>query len=271
MLSVAALQLELRPTLREQLAAAEKLMARAAEAGARLVLLPERFAQWLPECETAATSALVIEWLAEQARRHALFLAGGSVLEYTDSAGLPFNTCMLFGPDGREIARYRKIHLFDALVGDLSYGESSAIAAGNEPVCVQAASVPVGLSICYDLRFPELYRTLLERGARIMLLPAGFTRETGQAHWEVLLRARAIDQQCFVLAAGMTGRTAPRLDFFGHSMIVDPWGRVLATLDQGEGVAMCSLDLDCVDDVRRRLPTRRHRQPGVADQTTELA
>jgi predicted amidohydrolase len=261
---VAAIQLQVERDQPTSLARAAQRIGQAAEAGARLVVLPERFAQWGPDTIAAQSAEAVpgtlAQWLSGQSREHGVFLVGGSILERDDGATRPFNTSLLYAPDGSLLDRYRKIHLFDAVVEGVTHGESDTISAGIQPVVVDTAIGAIGLSICYDIRFPELYRALVDLGARILTVPAGFTRVTGQAHWEILVRARAIESQCFVIAAGMAGMTSPSRDFFGHSMIVDPWGVVLAEQGDGPGVVIAELDLDNIDRVRDRLPALRNRR-----------
>ena len=260
----AVIQLQLEATSRLQLDKAEQLIAQAAGAGATLVLLPERFAQWtqdsLGETLAPASPCYVPAWLSSQAREHGIYLIGGSVLELEVGAALPYNISLVYAPDGTLRAKYRKIHLFDAMVEGVAHGESSTILPGGDIVCCDTPAGTIGLSICYDIRFPELYRALADRDARVLSVPAGFTRATGRAHWEILLRARAIENQCFVVAAGMVGYTSPAHDFYGHSMIVDPWGTIIAEVSDGEGVAIADLDLKLLDDVRARLPSLANRR-----------
>jgi deaminated glutathione amidase len=263
-LRAAAIQLLVENDQSLCLAKTSKLLGEAAAAGARLVVLPERFAQWAAD-HTIAGSAEVLpgtlsNWLAGQARAHGVYLVGGSILERDQHYALPFNTSLLFAPDGSLLNRYRKIHLFDAVVNGVTHGESNTISAGSEPVMVDTPIGGIGLSICYDVRFPELFRALVDRGARILTIPAGFTRVTGMAHWEILVRARAIENQSFTIAAAMAGRTSPSRDFFGHSMIVDPWGAVLAQQSDGDGIVIADLDMDLIESVRNRLPALRNRR-----------
>jgi predicted amidohydrolase len=169
----------------------------------------------------------------------------------------------MFAPDGSVIGRYRKIHLFDAVIDGVTHGESDTITAGDDPILVETPLGAVGLTVCYDVRFPELYRILAARGMEIATIPAGFTRVTGRAHWEILVRARAIENQCYVIAAGMCGRSSPARDFFGHSMIVDPWGTVLGELADTESVVIADLSSDALHEIRERLPALKNRRLGV--------
>lgn len=195
------------------------------------------------------------------ARRHGLFIHGGSFLERAD--GQTFNTTVAFGRDGRELARYRKLHLFDVVTPDgREYRESALIGRGQAVVTYDADTVRVGCSICYDLRFGELYRRLAADGAQLVMVPAAFTRETGKDHWEILLRARAIETQCFVAAAAQVGSFPAARDVrhnWGHAMIVDPWGRILAQVPDHPGFATAEIDLDYLARVRTMLPVHQHR------------
>jgi predicted amidohydrolase len=188
-------------------------------------------------------------------------LLAGSVAELVPGEELLRNTSLLFGPDGQRHAVYRKIHMFDVEVEGKTYRESASEAPGTEIVLANVGELTVGLSICYDLRFPELYRILAVRGARAFALPAAFTVPTGRAHWEVLIRARAIENQAFVIAAGQVGAHPDGFESYGHSMIVDPWGTVLACNASDEQVVIADLDLAEQDRVRRRLPSLANRRP----------
>ena len=170
---------------------------------------------------------------------------------------------MLIGPDGEDLAVYRKIHMFDVDVGDVSYRESEHEEPGEEIVTAALGDTTIGLSVCYDLRFPELYRILALRGAQILAVPSAFTATTGRDHWEVLLRARAIESQAFVLAPNQVGEAPPHFDSYGHSAIVDPWGKVLAAAPEGEGECFVAADLDfaVLDRVRESLPSLANRRP----------
>jgi nitrilase len=203
------------------------------------------------------------QFLRDTARRHGVTVHGGSIGER--AGGTLYNTSLLFAPDGAELARYRKIHLFDitTLSGE-GYRESSLFGAGSEVVAAQAGGVGYGLSICYDVRFPELYLALRRGGAEVIFVPAAFTAETGRDHWEVLLRARAIETQCFVIAAATTGTHhdaagKPRATW-GHSMIVDPWGHVRAALAEAPGFTTADLDLAQAGRVREAMPVLQHRR-----------
>ncbi len=250
------------------LARARRLM-EAAVAGERpdLLSLPETFAfiggtrdarhrsaERFPDGEAYAM-------LREFARRHRLFVHGGSMFER--DGGSFYNTTVVFDREGREVARYRKVHLFDVTTPDgRSYSESDFVGRGTEIVLFDLEGVKVGLSICYDLRFAELYLRLAEAGARLILVPAAFTLQTGKDHWEILLRARAIETQCYIAAAAQWGAFPAGREVrhnFGHSMIVGPWGHVIAQVQDGPGVAAAQLDMAYLERIRRDLPVQRHR------------
>jgi deaminated glutathione amidase len=244
---------------------AAALVAVAAERGARLVVLPEMFF-WRgpPERQGAEAEPLdgpTLAAMSQLARQHRLVLVAGSILERTPESALPFNTCAVFGEDGGLLATYRKIHLFDVEIpGAVSVRESERVGAGAVPTCADTSVGRLGLSVCYDLRFPELYRRLVDDGAELLCVPSAFTFTTGAAHWELLLRARAVENQCYVLAPNQTGPVEHGPHVFGHSSIVDPWGTVVACASDGESVAMGSIDLAHQSDVRRNLPALTHRR-----------
>lgn len=242
---------------------AEALIRRAAGEGARLVVLPEVSTWRGPKAaEPDAVEPVPgpsIRRFANLAATLRIHICPGSLLEESPTRERPYNTTCLIGPDGTLLASYRKIHLFDVDLPDrVVVRESDQRTPGDG---IQACETPlgtIGLSICYDLRFPELYRRLVETGAELLLVPSAFTAHTGAAHWEVLLRARAIESQCYVLAPNQTGRSPHGFDDWGHSMIVDPWGTVLATIPDGEGFAVAEIDPGHLARVRSELPSLRH-------------
>jgi predicted amidohydrolase len=252
-------------------ARAESLVAQAVERGAGLVGLPENFAFLRSEGEPVpAAQPLDGEWvrrMAALARRHETTLLLGSLPEAVPGEARVRNTSVLLGPDGATIAVYRKIHLFDIdLPGMEHLKESKAVAPGEEIVVAETAIGPIGLSICYDVRFPELYRELAHRGARVLCVPAAFTARTGKAHWEVLLRARAIENLAYVLAPAQVGDHGGGRASHGQAMIVDPWGAVVAQVPDGEAVALAELDFERLERLRRELPALRHaRLPPLAE------
>lgn len=248
--------------------AAEGLVRRAAGMGAQLVVLPEKWNLLHDARETLAAAEDLDGPTMTGIRRLAAGLGvaihAGSVTERIPGDDRrTFNTTVLVGPDGRDLAVYRKIHLFDVAVGGHVYRESDFSAAGEALGCADVAGLRLGLTICYDLRFPELYRALVDRGATAVSVPAAFTAATGKDHWEPLLRARAIENQCFVLAAGQFGEHANGTRSHGRSMIVDPWGVVIAQVPDGVGVACADLDLGAQERIRATLPALDHRRPGI--------
>jgi nitrilase len=266
-LRAAAVQMVSGPDLQANLDAAADLIAQAATQGARLVLLPE---YWplisdddhakLDHGEPPGGGPLQ-EFLAGAAKRHGIWLAGGAIPIASGIAGKIYSRCPVYDPEGRCIARYDKIHLFDVSVdtGDKeSYKESATILPGESVVVCNAPFANLGLSICYDLRFPELYRRMLGADVGIILAPSAFTATTGKKHWELLLRARAVENLCFVIAANQGGRNTPKRATWGHSMIVDPWGEVLAELPEGPGVVCADLDLAQQRRIRATFPALRH-------------
>jgi len=259
----AVVQMTSTADVERNLAAAEALVERAAARGASFVGLPENFAflrsegQAVPEPQDL--EGPWVRRMVALARRLHVSLLLGSVPEAVPGDLRVRNTSVLLGPDGRRIGVYRKIHLFDIdLPGMEHLKESKAVAPGDEVVVADTAIGPVGLSICYDLRFPELYRELTRRGARVLCIPSAFTERTGKAHWEVLLRARAIENLAYVLAPAQVGQHGGGRASHGQAMIVDPWGAVLAQVPDGEGVAVAELDFDRLDRLRRELPALRH-------------
>lgn len=265
---VAAVQLTATPHAAANLAAADRLVRRAAADGARLVLLPEKWSVLGPgEVLRAGAQPLdgeAITWARATARELSIDLVAGSISERVAGERKLRNTSVHVGPDGEVRAVYRKIHLFDVEIGGVVYRESEHEDPGDEPVLsVSADGVPLGMSVCYDVRFPELYRLLAVAGARVLLVPAAFTVPTTRDHWEVLLRARAIENQCFVVAANQIGEHAPGLRSGGRSMIIDPWGLVLAQAADRPAVISADLDLGLQEDIRRRLPALDGRRPGA--------
>lgn len=257
---VAALQLNSGPDLAANLAQMDDMLVEAVAAGARLVVTPEMVSGIFADRHAARAAAMpekdhpVLNLCANRAQFYGIYLVAGSVAIKRDDGFLQ-NRCYVFDPGGTIIAHYDKIHLFDADPGDgRIYRESDEYAAGQEIKTVKADQAMLGLSICFDLRFPLHYRRMAQQGAQIMLVPAAFTVPTGQAHWEILLRARAIETGSFVIAAAQTGYHADKRESWGHSMIIDPWGQVLAALGSETGFITADLDLDMVVAVRRKLP-----------------
>ena len=260
----AAVQMTSTADVDANLERAEHWIARSVEHGAAFVSLPESFACMLEEGgRNPAAQGLdgpVVEFLAQQARHHQIVLAGGTIPELAEGKERIYNTALVHGPDGSLLASYRKIPLFDVELPGLPLQESKSVAPGDTPVCVDTAAGRLGLSVCYDVRFPELYRELTEQGAEILLVPSAFTVPTGSDHWEVLLRARAIENQAFVVAAAQYGAHNRKRRSYGRSMIIDPWGLVLATASDREGLALASLEPERIRETRSRIPALQHRK-----------
>ena len=201
------------------------------------------------------------EFLSRLARELGIYLLGGSILEEIPASPKAYNTSLLFDPSGKLLASYRKIHLFDVdLANGVSLRESETRAHGGDVVVAPTSLGTMGLSVCYDLRFPELYRRLADKGAHLIFVPSAFTAFTGQAHWETLLRARAIENQVYVIAPDQFGKSPNSFETYGHSMIVDPWGKILGELFDGPGIVMAEIDLDYLAKVRTELPALDHRK-----------
>ena len=242
------------------------LVGQSAAGGAELVLLPEKWnaignAEELHANAESLEDGESVAVMAEWARSHGIWLIGGSITERREGREKLSNTCVVFDPEGEIAAVYRKIHLFDVEVGGIVYRESEAEEPGDEPVVAQVGDWSVGLSVCYDVRFPELYRVLALEGAELLTVPAHFTLHTGRDHWEVLLRARAIENTCYVAAAAQIGETRPGKPSFGRSLVADPWGLVVALAPDEEGVIVADLDRDRVARVRQNLPSLASRRP----------
>ena len=275
-MKIAALQMVSAPDVERNLETAARLIAQAAHEGAALAALPEYFCLMgrrdtdkLAVAEPAGGGPIQ-SFLAAQAREHGLWLIGGTLPIRGASTDHVRSACCVYAPDGSLAARYDKIHLFrferDSGGVRESYDEGRAIVAGSAPTACDAAGLPddkllrVGLSVCYDLRFPELYRALMTPPCDLLSVPSAFTYTTGQAHWELLLRARAIENQCYVIAPAQGGRHENGRRTWGHSMIVDPWGEVLAMRPEGEGVVVAEIDPARIAAVRRQLPALAHRR-----------
>jgi predicted amidohydrolase len=262
-LRAAAIQLNSTNDKGRNLASAERLVRAAAADGAELIALPEKW-NLLGHGEELAAGAEelggpTLSAARDWARALGIHLLAGSIAEKGPEK--PFNTSVLIGPDGADVGVYRKIHLFDVEAGGVVYCESEHEAPGGEIVTAAAGDVTVGMSVCYDLRFPELYRILALLGAQIVTVPSAFTLATGRDHWEVLLRARAIENQVFVLAPNQVGETPPHYSSYGRSAIVDPWGVVLATAPDEECFVAADLDLGAQERIRESLPSLANRRP----------
>jgi len=271
LINVAAIQLKPASSLEDNLTNAAALLSEAAAAGAQLAVLPENFAHYGQKDFTAiglqesTDDGPVRQFLSDQARLNGLWLVGGS-LPVLDAEPLPFARSLLFDPAGNAMGQYDKIHLFDVDVGvgterAKSYKESDDFASGTDVVVAPTALCKLGMTVCYDLRFAELYRKLADEGAQIITVPAAFTAATGKDHWQVLLRARAIENQVFVVGANLVDRDHPSRGLWGGSVIIDPWGTVLASLDGDEaGFIRAEIDLDMINELRAKMPIGEHRK-----------
>lgn len=264
---VAAVQLNSTDAKGRNLEVAERLVREAAADRAELVCLPEKWTV-LGDSEALQEGAEPLDGPSLTAARGwagelGIHLLAGSIPERVEGQDRLSNTSVLIGPQGEDVAVYRKIHMFDVEVEGVTYRESENEEAGDEIVVAPLGDLQVGLSVCYDLRFPELYRILAVRGARLITVPSAFTSPTGRAHWEILLRARAIENQVFVLAPNQIGKAPPHYDSYGHSMIVDPWGEVLAEAPDEECFLVADLDLERQEQVREKLPALANRRPAA--------
>ncbi|EKS9799856.1 MULTISPECIES: carbon-nitrogen hydrolase family protein [Burkholderia] len=260
---VAALQMVSTPDVARNLAEARRLIAEAAGEGAQLVLLPEYFC-FMGHRDTDKLALAepyqdgpIQRFLADAARRHGVWVIGGTLPLKAPEPDRVLNTTLVFDPSGNEAARYDKIHLFNFEKGDESFDEARTIRAGDTVVAFDAPFGRVGLSVCYDLRFPELYRRMGD--CTLIVVPSAFTYTTGRAHWETLLRARAVENQCYVLAAAQGGKHENGRRTWGHSMLIDPWGEIVAVRDVGASVVLGAIDPQRIADVRQSLPAWRHR------------
>ena len=275
-LTIGAVQLCATPDVEANLDQAERLTREARDRGAEVVLLPEAFAflgpekakeeilEPLPDPEGAGigfTPGPIFARCQALARDTGAHLVLGGFHESAPEPGRSYNTCVHLDPEGRLRARYRKIHLFDVSLADGTVlRESARTMAGDRAVTTALPGARLGLTVCYDLRFPHLYQALADQGATAIAVPSAFTRPTGAAHWHVLLRARAIESQCYVIAPAQHGRNWEKRSSYGHSLIVDPWGEVVAELEDGDGVLLADIDPERISSVRAQLPSLSHRR-----------
>jgi nitrilase len=261
---IAAVQMVSTPVVEENLAIARRLIGQAVAQGAQLVLLPEYWpVMGMNETDKVGhaeqfDAGPIQRFMAQIAREHRIWLIGGTLPMVAPEPGKVLNTTMVYDPSGEHVIRYDKIHLFSFTKGEESYDEARTIVHGSAVATFDAPFGKVGLSVCYDLRFPELYRAMGD--CSLIVMPAAFTYTTGKAHWEVLLRARAIENQCYVLAAAQGGHHPNGRRTWGHSMLIDPWGEVKALLPEGEGIVVGDLDMRHIQRVRESLPALRHRK-----------
>ena len=263
----AALQMVSSPDVNANLDTVNSLMKQAAEVKARLIVLPEYF-PILSEDEQEKLnhreeygSGPLQEFLADHAQRLGAWIVGGSIPLATEDPERVTNSSLLFNPEGLCVARYDKMHLFDVFVDgrNESYNESKTMVAGEKVIVADTAIGKIGLSICYDLRFPELYRSMLDKGVNIITVPSAFTETTGRKHWELLVRARAVENLCYVVATNQGGQHTEKRKTWGHSMIVDPWGEILCSMETGVGMIYADLDLEQQESLRNSFPALQHR------------
>jgi len=262
--TVAAIQMVSTPAIEQNFSAAASLVAQAAQQGAQLVLLPEYWPIMgmddkvkLDHAE-ADDGGKIQQFMAALARQHKVWLIGGTLPLVSEQSDKVCNTALVYDPSGQRVARYDKIHLFSFSRGEEAYDESRTIVHGDSVRSFEAPCGRVGLSVCYDLRFPELYRAMGE--CALMVVPAAFTYTTGGAHWEILLRARAIENQCYILAAAQGGKHVNGRRTWGHSMLIDPWGEIVSILPEGEGLVIGAIDPHRLQYVRESLPALKHRK-----------
>lgn len=268
MSKVAAIQMASGPNVKANLAEAEKLIKIAVQQKAELVVLPENFAiMGMTESDKVKIaeefgSGLLQDFLKAQALKNNIWLVGGTIPLSSPESGKVFAACLLYNPQGELVARYDKIHLFDVTIeaNAESYTESETISPGNDVVVVDTPFGRLGLAVCYDLRFPELFRAMVEQGMEICALPSAFTSLTGKAHWESLLRARSIENLSFIIAADQGGYHVGGRETHGDSMIIDPWGVILNRLPHGAGVVVANIDLVKLDHTRKMFPTLEHKR-----------
>jgi len=265
---VAAVQMASGPNVSANLSEAERLIALAVDKGAELIVLPENFAiMGMTEHDKVELAeqpgeGLIQEFLARQASTHGVWLVGGTLPLVSEQAGKVKAACMLFDNNGNMVARYDKIHLFDVSIEQSgeNYTESETIESGDYPQVVSTPFGRLGLAVCYDLRFPELFRNMLDEGMEILAVPSAFTAITGKAHWDVMVRARAIENLCYVVAAAQGGYHINGRETYGDSMIVDPWGNVIDRLPNGADVVCAEIDLEYMRRIRRNFPVLEHRR-----------
>jgi deaminated glutathione amidase len=268
----AAIQMASSPNVSFNLLEADKLISEAAQAGAKLVALPENF----PLMGENASDKLnhrelegegpIQNFLAESAKKYSIWIVGGTIPLVATAENKVRASCLLYNDQGQRVARYDKIHLFDVDVPDTDevYRESDTIEAGQKPVIVDTPFGKLGLAVCYDLRFPELFRILQAQGVQILVIPSAFTAQTGNAHWEVLLRARAIENLCYIIAPNQGGFHLNGRQTFGHSMIIDPWGVVLDCHRNGGGYALANIEIDKLERIRTKFPVLQHRRFSIS-------
>jgi len=265
---VAAIQMASGPNVNANLIEADRLISDAVASGAQLIVLPENFG-FLGQTEADKLNIAEVEgegpmqdFLAQQSAKHGIWIVGGTVPMQSDDSGHVRSACLVFNDKGERVARYDKIHLFDVHIdaSNENYNESETIEPGDEVVVIETPFGKMGIAICYDLRFPELFRHMLDAGMELIVLPSAFTATTGRVHWEVLVRARAVENLCYVVAADQGGFHVNGRETHGDSMIVDPWGQVLDHLPSGSGFILAEMDREQVSKVRKNFPVTEHRR-----------
>lgn len=264
MTKVAAIQMVSTPEIEENIESAKRLIAEAARQGAELVLLPEYWPsigrsdkEKLAQAETPGSGPLQ-DFMSAMAKAHGIWLIGGTLSLVAPVKNKVLNTTLVYDPQGKAVSRYDKIHLFSFASGKEAYDESTYICGGDDVVSFEAPFGRVGLTVCYDLRFPELFRALGE--CALIVVPAAFTYTTGKVHWEILLKARAIENQCYILAAAQGGRHQTGRRTWGQTILIDPWGEVKAELMEGEGVVLGEIEQEVLNTVREKLPALKHKR-----------
>ncbi|MCP4043525.1 MAG: carbon-nitrogen hydrolase family protein [Gammaproteobacteria bacterium] len=266
---VAAIQMASGPKVLSNLSEAERLIGEAAHAGAKLVVLPENFAlMGARESEKVVIrekpgKGPVQEFLSTQADKHNIWLVGGTIPLACKNPDKVTAACLLFNNSGEQVARYDKIHLFDVTVGrekEEHYTESKTIKPGKQATVAETPFGQLGLAVCYDLRFPEQFRCMLGQGMELVAVPSAFTAITGKAHWELLVRARAVENLCYVIASNQGGFHLGGHETYGDSMVVDPWGAICDRLPRGPGVIIAELDRNCLNNIRQSFPATKHRR-----------
>lgn len=265
---VAAIQMASGPNVNANLLEAGRLISKAVEAGAGMVVLPENFAimglteQDKVNIREQEGEGPIQEFLSQQAKKYGIWIVGGTIPMVAPSANKVLAACLVYNETGQRVARYNKMHLFDVSLdgGSEKYTESETIEHGEDVVVIDSPFGRMGLAVCYDLRFPEMFRSMLDQGMELLVLPAAFTAITGKAHWEVLVRARAIENLCYVVAAAQGGYHLSGRETHGDSMVVNPWGVVIDRLPRGSGVVLGDIDREQLASIRRSLPAIGHRR-----------
>jgi len=268
MSKLAAIQMSSGPNIQANLDEAAKLIEQAASQGAELIVLPENFSQMPMDDNERVSNAEKIgdgrvqTFLSVQSEKHGAWIVGGTIPISSDEEGKAYSSSLLYNNLGEQVDRYDKIHMFDVLIeeNNETYNESATTVAGDKAVVVDTPFGKLGLSVCYDLRFPELYRTMVDKGMEICAIPSAFTAFTGQSHWEPLIRARAIENQCYVIASAQGGYHVNNRQTYGHSMIVNPWGNILGSVGTGPGVVITELDRSVLDTTRSKFQVLNHRK-----------